>query len=185
MDALVCTHCTRESSVLQVTWYLEPLVWTGTALGSLDAWQGCFSISSAAFSRQALDTRLPRYYYCISWTHQYFSNVLLDWAQNSLLVHHYGLKCEPSPTKNAIEREKKSSSLQAFKKSRKEKVKYIKKCKKKRITEKTNYGKIVLAIFNHNFKRPKQNLFGSIWPNLNHLGWNFMSANHYLIKQEF
>ena len=137
------------------------------------------------FSRQALDTRLPRYYYCcISWTHQYFSNVLLDWAQNSLLVHHYGLKCEPSPTKNAIEREKKSSSLQAFKKSRKEKVKYIKKCKKKRITEKTNYGKIVLAIFNHNFKRPKQNLFGSIWPNLNHLGWNFMSATHYLIKQE-
>ena len=83
-------------------------------------------------------------------------------SSNSLLVHHYGLKFEPSPTKNAIEREKKSSSLQAFKKSRKEKVKYIKKCKKKRITEKTNYGKIVLAIFNHNFKRPKKNLFGSI-----------------------
>ena len=55
----------------------------GTApLGSLDAWQDCFSISiSAAFSRRVLDTRLPRYYYCISWTHQYFSNVLLDWAQ--------------------------------------------------------------------------------------------------------
>ena len=94
-------------------------------------------------------------------------------------MHHYGLKCEPSPTKNAIEYEKNSSSLQAFKKSRKEKVKYIKKCKKKncnkqsslfnnnysfqkRITEKTNYGTIVLAIFNHNFKRPKK----PFWINL-------------------
>jgi len=52
-------------------------------------------------------------------------------SSNSLLVHHYGLKCEPSPTKNVIEREKKSFSLQAFKKSRKGKVKYIKKCWKK------------------------------------------------------
>ena len=79
-------------------------------------------------------------------------------------MHHYGLKCEPSPTKNAIERGKNSSSLQAFKKSRKEKVKYIKKCKKKRITEKTNYGKIVLAIFNHNFKRPKKTSLGQFDP---------------------
>ena len=122
----------------------------GTApLGSLDAWQGCFSISISAayFSRQALDTRLPRYYYCISWTHQYFSNVLLDWAQNSLLVHQYGLKCEPSPTKNAIKREKKSSSLQAFKKSRKEKVKYIKKCKKKNCNKQNS-----LSINNYSFQ---------------------------------
>ena len=48
-------------------------------------------------------------------------------------MHQYGLKCEPSPTKNVIEREKNSFSLQDFKKSRKEKVKYIKKCKKEKL----------------------------------------------------
>ena len=40
--------------------YSKMTVWSelaGTApLGSLDAWQGCFFISSAAFSRQKLDT---------------------------------------------------------------------------------------------------------------------------------